>query len=447
MMVACRRGRRSPSPMRSPRPPAPTTTAVAGVSIQRTTLNADPTTAPAPDLPSCRNRSAISTSTRSTAATIAGCPIRRFGPTPRARPIPGERLFRELFRVIFSEQQNRFAMIDPTLRRPLYAREPMVFRSGRRRTVVLTIDRPPVSRSIGQAIRGLSGELREVAFSAIGRDPPRDGVVLTGLASGAAPAGARYAGFRRPRQGRADRAHISTACPGSVAVKRGGRTCPLATRQTGKRLCRMPVCLRGLRLLHPQIVAWRRSFPPGEDPVASRCSPAASMLPVGYCGPAAGRAADRHIRGDRYGRTALDLPRSWRWGADFPESAAAGHRQPASATMAPILLTLLRSIQGPSTRRRKWTTSFTYLVEHRARPDGNRHLRGWRLRHARYLVGFCWSGCGSASLAPARGPGPVGAGGRRSCSGSSSGSRGVAPPQITMLGGGLPGTAATGCCR
>jgi enoyl-CoA hydratase len=52
------------------------------------------------------------------------------------------------------------------------------------RTLVLTIDRPPVN-----ALDLAAAEALRDGFAAIGRDPPRDGVVLTGAGDRAFCAG------------------------------------------------------------------------------------------------------------------------------------------------------------------------------------------------------------------------------------------------------------------
>ena len=74
-------------------------------------------------------------------------------------------------------------------------------------TLVLTIDRPPVNALDLAAVEAL----RE-AFSAIGRDPPRDGVVLTGTGDRAFSAGVDTQAFAGlDKAGR--RAMCSRSCP------------------------------------------------------------------------------------------------------------------------------------------------------------------------------------------------------------------------------------------
>ena len=118
-----------------------------------------------------------------------------------------------------------------------------------------------------------------------------------------------------------------------------------------------------------------RAFFPQEDKVAQVLA-AFGIFAVGFLMRPVGGALIGYI-GDRFGRraaltfsvAAMAIRPSW-W---------ASCRATTLGVAAPILLTLLRMIQGLSVGG-EYTTSIVFLVEH-ARPDQRHRRHGWPRRH------------------------------------------------------------------
>jgi MHS family proline/betaine transporter-like MFS transporter len=103
-----------------------------------------------------------------------------------------------------------------------------------------------------------------------------------------------------------------------------------------------------------------RTFFPSQDPVAQVLA-AFGVFAVGYLVRPLGGAVVGHI-GDRYGRRlALILSVSAMAVPTFLVGLLPGYA--TIGLMAPVLLTLLRTIQGLSVGG-EWTTSFVFLIEH-----------------------------------------------------------------------------------
>ena len=103
-----------------------------------------------------------------------------------------------------------------------------------------------------------------------------------------------------------------------------------------------------------------RTFFPGQDPVAQVLA-AFGVFAVGYLMRPLGGAVVGHI-GDRYGRRmALIFSMAAMAMPTFLVGLLPGYA--TIGLMAPVLLTLLRTIQGLSVGG-EWTTSFVFLIEH-----------------------------------------------------------------------------------